>query len=187
MITAHARSLYGALPRGAHPDRHAQPDPDIFAPEVPNHVTNPTRDGGAAPGVPRPSPFFSRSKSASSITFQTGDTCLFVQLCCHFSQEIRTLRVFTRPMSLNVLGCPCQGKVKRFYCEQSRNVLFGEGSLEGELTVDSMFRGSRAPGGRSEDRCDGAGSEAEGAKPPVKPGHKMAVLGVLVFRADLVW
>jgi hypothetical protein len=47
--------------------------------------------------------------------------------------------------------------------------------------VDSMFRGSRAPWGRSEDRCDGAGSEADGAKPPVKPGHKMPVLGVLVF------
>src|ERR1035437_1609784 len=44
-----------------------------------------------------------------------------------------------------------------------------------------MFRGSRAPWGRSEDRCDGAGSEADGAKPPVKPGHKMPVLGVLVF------
>ena len=47
--------------------------------------------------------------------------------------------------------------------------------------MDSMFRGSRAPWGRSEDRCDGAGSEAEGAKPPVKPGHQMPVLGVLVF------
>src|SRR6476646_873940 len=44
-----------------------------------------------------------------------------------------------------------------------------------------MFWGSRAPWGRSEDRCDGAGSEADGAKPPVKPGHKMPVLGVLVF------
>ena len=49
--------------------------------------------------------------------------------------------------------------------------------------VDSMFRGGRAPWGRSEDRCDGAGSEADGAKPPVKPGHKMPVLGVLVFVA----
>jgi len=48
--------------------------------------------------------------------------------------------------------------------------------------VDSMFRGSRAPWGRSEDRCDGAGSEADGAKPPVKPGQKMPVLGVLVFK-----
>ena len=47
--------------------------------------------------------------------------------------------------------------------------------------MDSMFRGSRVPWGRSEDRCDGAGSEADGAKPPVKPGHKMPVLGVLVF------
>jgi hypothetical protein len=45
-----------------------------------------------------------------------------------------------------------------------------------------MFRGSRAPWGRSEDRCDGAGSEADGTKPPVKPGHQMPVLGVLVFR-----
>jgi len=43
-----------------------------------------------------------------------------------------------------------------------------------------MFRGGRAPGSRSEDRCDGAGSEADGAKPPVKPGP-MPVLGVLVY------
>ena len=48
--------------------------------------------------------------------------------------------------------------------------------------MDSMFRGSRAPWGRSEDRCDGAGSEADGAIPPVKPGHKLPVLGVLVFQ-----
>ena len=47
--------------------------------------------------------------------------------------------------------------------------------------LDSMFRGSRAPWGRSEDRCDGAGSEADGAKPPVKPGPKLPVLGGLVF------
>ena len=47
--------------------------------------------------------------------------------------------------------------------------------------MDSMFWGSRAPWGRSEDRCDGAGSEADGAKPPVKPGQKKPVLGVLVF------
>ena len=53
--------------------------------------------------------------------------------------------------------------------------------------LDAMFRGSRAPWGRSEDRCDGAGSEADGAKPPVKPGHKMPVLGVLVLWADLLW
>src|ERR1700682_2399851 len=45
-----------------------------------------------------------------------------------------------------------------------------------------MFRGSRAPWGRFEDRCDGAGSEAEGAKPPAKPGQKVPVLGVLVFQ-----
>jgi hypothetical protein len=44
-----------------------------------------------------------------------------------------------------------------------------------------MFRGSRAPWSRSEDRCDGAGSEADGAKPPVKPGPMLPVLGVLVF------
>lgn len=48
--------------------------------------------------------------------------------------------------------------------------------------MDSMFRGSRAPRGRSEDRCEGAGSEADGAKPPVKPGHKMPVLGASVFQ-----
>jgi len=48
--------------------------------------------------------------------------------------------------------------------------------------VESMFRGSRAPWGRSEDRCDGAGSEADGAKPPVKPGPMLPVLGVLVFK-----
>jgi len=47
--------------------------------------------------------------------------------------------------------------------------------------VDSMFRGSRAPWGRSEDCCDGAGSEADGAKPPVKPGPMLPVLGVLVL------
>src|SRR5258707_13825409 len=49
------------------------------------------------------------------------------------------------------------------------------------VRVDTMFRGSRAPRGRSEDRCDGAGSEADGAKPPVKPGPMLPVLGVLVF------
>jgi len=48
--------------------------------------------------------------------------------------------------------------------------------------VNPMFRGSRAPWGRSEDRCDGAGSEADGTKPPVKPGPMLPVLGVLVFR-----
>src|SRR5690242_2694508 len=45
-----------------------------------------------------------------------------------------------------------------------------------------MFWGSRAPRGRSEDRCDGAGSEADGARPPVKPGPMLPVLGVLVFK-----
>jgi hypothetical protein len=75
----------------------------------------------------------------------------------------------------------CQGKVEMSYSQQSRNVLFYGGCLGGGLTVDSMFWGSRAPWGRSEDRCDGAGSEADGAKPPVKPGHKLPVLGVLVF------
>ncbi|SPE39406.1 hypothetical protein SBA3_320025 [Candidatus Sulfopaludibacter sp. SbA3] len=52
--------------------------------------------------------------------------------------------------------------------------------------MDSMFRGSCAPWGRSEDRCDGAGSEAEGTIPPVKPGHKMLVLGVFNGRSALV-
>ena len=47
-----------------------------------------------------------------------------------------------------------------------------------------MFWGGRAPRSRSEDRCDGAGSEAEGARPPVKPGPMLPVLGVLVFRSD---
>ena len=47
--------------------------------------------------------------------------------------------------------------------------------------VESMSRGSRAPWGRSEDRCDGAGSEADGTIPPVKPGSMLPVLGVLVF------
>jgi hypothetical protein len=81
----------------------------------------------------------------------------------------------------------CQGKVEMSYSRQSRNVLFYEGCLRGGLKVDSMFWGSRAPWGRSEDRCDGAGSEADGAKPPVKPGHKMPVLGVLVLWTDLLW
>lgn len=40
--------------------------------------------------------------------------------------------------------------------------------------MDSMFWGSRAPWGRS---------EADGAKPPVKPGLKMPVLGVLILPA----
>jgi len=47
--------------------------------------------------------------------------------------------------------------------------------------LDLMFLGSRAPWGRSEDRCDGDGSEADGAKPSVKPGPMLPVLGVLVF------
>lgn len=49
--------------------------------------------------------------------------------------------------------------------------------------VDSMFWGSRAPRSRAEDRCDGADSEADGARPPVKPGPMLPVLGVLVFAA----
>ena len=44
-----------------------------------------------------------------------------------------------------------------------------------------MFRGSCAPWGRSEDRGEGAGSEADGARPPVKPGHRMPVLGGFGF------
>src|ERR1700676_2531161 len=44
-----------------------------------------------------------------------------------------------------------------------------------------MFWGGRASRSRFEDRCDGAGSEADGAKPPVKPGPRLPVLGVLVF------
>ena len=63
----------------------------------------------------------------------------------------------------------------------SRNVRFCGMILRGGFKVETMFRGSRAPWSRSEDRCDGAGSEADGAKPPVKPGQKMPVLGVLVF------
>jgi hypothetical protein len=53
--------------------------------------------------------------------------------------------------------------------------------------VKLMFRGSRAPWSRSEDRCDGAGSEADGAKPPVKPGPMLPVLGVLVLDARTAW
>src|SRR6266404_914327 len=68
------------------------------------------------------------------------------------------------------------------YSLPSINVLFGGPWLRGGVIVGSMFRGSRAPWGRSEDRCDGAGSEADGTKPPVKPGPMMPVLGVLVFR-----
>src|SRR5262249_59227929 len=48
--------------------------------------------------------------------------------------------------------------------------------------VDAMSGGRRAPRGRSEDGCDGAGSEADGTIPPVKPGPILPVLGVLVFR-----
>src|SRR5450432_1382446 len=47
-----------------------------------------------------------------------------------------------------------------------------------------MFRGSRAPWGRSEDRCEGVNSEADGAIPPVKPGPMLPVLGVLVFQGE---
>ena len=47
-----------------------------------------------------------------------------------------------------------------------------------------MFRGSRAPWSGSEDRCDGANSEAGGTKPPVKPGPMLPVLGVLVFQGE---
>jgi hypothetical protein len=47
-----------------------------------------------------------------------------------------------------------------------------------------MFRGSRAPWSRSEDRCDGANSEADGTIPPVKPGPMLPVLGVLVFQGE---
>jgi hypothetical protein len=47
--------------------------------------------------------------------------------------------------------------------------------------VKPMFRGIRAPWSRSEDRCDGAGSEADGANPPVKPGPMLPVLEGLVF------
>jgi hypothetical protein len=50
--------------------------------------------------------------------------------------------------------------------------------------VKTMFRGSRAPWSRSEDRCDGAGSEADGANPPVKPGPMLPVLEGLVFRKE---
>ena len=50
--------------------------------------------------------------------------------------------------------------------------------------MNTMFRGSRAPWSRTEDRCDGANSEADGAIPPVKPGKMLPVLGVLVFQGD---
>jgi hypothetical protein len=53
--------------------------------------------------------------------------------------------------------------------------------------VRLMFWGSRAPWSRSEDRCDGAGSEADGAKPPVKPGPMLPVLGVLVLGGKSAW
>ena len=76
---------------------------------------------------------------------------------------------------------PCQRQVEMSYSLPNRNVLFRWGAGRCGFIVDSMFRGGRAPWGRSEDRCDGAGSEADGAKPPVKPGHKLPVLGVLVF------
>ena len=50
--------------------------------------------------------------------------------------------------------------------------------------MNTMFRGSRAPWSRSEDRCDGANFEADGAIPPVKPGPMLPVLGVLVFQGE---
>ncbi len=44
-----------------------------------------------------------------------------------------------------------------------------------------MLRGGRAPWSRSEDRCDGAGSEADVARPPVKAGPMLPAPGALVF------
>src|SRR5690348_2160500 len=52
-----------------------------------------------------------------------------------------------------------------------------------------MFRGSRVPRGRFEDRCDGAGSEADGAKPSVNRAlaRQQPVPRVLVCKSESVW
>ena len=44
-----------------------------------------------------------------------------------------------------------------------------------------MFRGSRAPWSRYEDRCDGAGSEADGTTPPVHSGPRIRCWGLWFF------
>src|SRR4051794_14386795 len=62
-----------------------------------------------------------------------------------------------------------------------KNVRFWRWVGEVEVKVVVMFRGSRAPWSRSEDRCDGAGSEADGAKPPVKTGSIVARSGGFGF------
>jgi hypothetical protein len=56
---------------------------------------------------------------------------------------------------------------RNVYSLPSRNVRFGGRKLRSQVKLRSMFRGSRAPWGRFEDRCDGAGSEADGAEPSV--------------------
>jgi hypothetical protein len=81
----------------------------------------------------------------------------------------------------------CQGQIEMSYFLPSRNVRFCEAWREDGFMLDLMFLGSRAPWGRSEDRCDGDGSEADGANPPVKPGPMLPVPGVLVFLNHLLW
>jgi hypothetical protein len=61
----------------------------------------------------------------------------------------------------------CQRQIEMSYSLPSRNVRFGGRKLRSQVKLRSMFRGSRAPWGRFEDRCDGAGSEADGAEPSV--------------------
>jgi hypothetical protein len=98
---------------------------------------------------------------------------------------LRFTLVAENPLRFRLCGClfggHCQRKVEMSYSPQSRNVRFCRWILRGGFSLGMMFWGSRAPWSRSEDRCDGAGSEAEGAKPPVKPGPMLPVLGVLVF------
>ena len=49
------------------------------------------------------------------------------------------------------------------------------------VSLESILRGV-AFLGKIQSRGDGAGSEAVGTKPPVKPGPMLPVLGVLVFQ-----
>ena len=53
--------------------------------------------------------------------------------------------------------------------------------------LDSMFWGSRAPWGRSEDRCDGAGSEADGAKPRSNRAQCCPFRGFWFCMVRLLW
>ena len=76
----------------------------------------------------------------------------------------------------------CQGKVEMSYSQQSRNVLFCRGVCRRRVRLNAIPREVALPG-KIQSRGDGAGSEADGTKPPVKPGPMLPVLGVLAFES----